>query len=101
MKKTICLLLSLILAASAVSCSSSTENAETDGSGEAQNPCASVEPEAETEPEKPFLDNLPDDLNFQGEICNMLIRSERIADMSSAVDPLVVSSAPFFRSNLT
>ena len=81
MKKTICLLLSLILAASAVSCSSSTENAETDGSGEAQNPSASVEPEAETEPEKPFLDNLPDDLNFQGEICNMLIRSERIADM--------------------
>ena len=81
MKKTICLLLSLILAASAVSCSSSTENAETDGSVEAQNPSASVEPEAETEPEKPFLDNLPDDLNFQGEICNMLIRSERIADM--------------------
>jgi len=81
MKRTLCLLLSLLLAASAVSCSASTENADgedPEAGGEVQ-PSAVQETEPETE--KPYLDNLPDDLNFQGETCNMLIRSERIADM--------------------
>ena len=45
MKKTICLLLSLMLAASALSCAASTENADPDEAEGVQNPAASVETE--------------------------------------------------------
>ncbi len=77
-------LLAVFLAVSALSCSASTENAGedlpvgADGSvGASADPAA--EPEVETE--KEWLDNLPEDLNFGGADCNMLIRSERIDDM--------------------
>ena len=35
----------------------------------------------ETETESPYLDHIPDSVDFDGETCNMLIRTERIHDM--------------------
>jgi ABC-type glycerol-3-phosphate transport system substrate-binding protein len=82
MKKIISLLLALLLALSAAACSSSTENAdETTPSSDVSSGDPAADAAEETETEKPWLDNLPDGLNFGGETCTMLIRSERIDDM--------------------
>ena len=82
MKRKLSLLLALLmLAGTAVSCAS--ENPESGNEAEVAAEPAAEEtvPEVEEEVEKPFLDNLPDDLNFGGTDFNMLFRSSREADM--------------------
>ena len=84
LKRRICAVLAVLLTLSFLSCSASTENAgETPAADAAGADGAVTDPAAEAEPEteKEWLDNLPEDLNFDGATCNMLIRSERIDDM--------------------
>ncbi|MCR4904854.1 MAG: hypothetical protein K6A33_02150, partial [Clostridiales bacterium] len=84
LKRWICAMLAVLLTLSVLSCSASTENAGEDLAADAAGADSAVaDPAAEAEPEteKAWLDNLPEDLNFDGATCNMLIRSERIDDM--------------------
>ena len=77
MKRVVCVIFAFLLLSQISSCSETKED-----NSEASSVIETVEtvPE-ETETESPYLDHIPDAVDFSGEICNMLIRTERIDDM--------------------
>ena len=77
MKRVFCVIFAFLLLSQIFSCSESKED-----NSEASSVIETVAtvPE-ETETESPYLDHIPDAVDFSGEICNMLIRTERIDDM--------------------
>ncbi|MBQ8513231.1 MAG: hypothetical protein IJ497_11500 [Clostridia bacterium] len=74
MKKILALLLAALMIASTVSCAA--DPAE-ETQPEADTPAAEAVTESETETEKLYLDNLPEDLSFGDSDFNILVRSER------------------------
>ncbi len=78
MKRILSLLLALLLLGAAVSCSAPAGNTdEPSSSVEPSDGTPSAAAETETETEKPYLDNLPAGLNFGGEDCAVLVRTEK------------------------
>ena len=77
MKRVFCVIFAFLLLSQISSCFEMKED-----NSEASSVIETVETvPKETETESPYLDHIPDAVDFSGEICNMLIRTERIDDM--------------------
>ncbi|MGN1345700.1 MAG: hypothetical protein ACI4V1_02880 [Eubacteriales bacterium] len=78
------LIFALLLLFQMVSCSSGSTEQENTGAASpltASDSQPNEETETGTETEKPYLDNLPEDLNFGEQDFTVLVRDERVADM--------------------